>query len=236
MIKNPRAEEVVLDCEPMTIQGAVNKTLILLGIVVLVAYFSWDICTKGFYDKAMLFTIISAISAFILAMIAFFKPTTAKITAPLYAACEGIVVGSVSFMYQQAYNGIVLNALAITLLTLLSMLLLYKTKIIQATPLFRKIIVTSTFAVAIFYLVGFIGALIGHPMTIFNGGLVGIGVSLLICGIAAFNFILDFDFIEQGNQRLPQYFEWYGALSLLVTVIWLYLEVLRLLAQLQKRN
>ena len=117
------------------------------------------------------------------------------------------------------------------------MLFLYKAKIIQATPTFRKVIFISTIAIAIFYLAGFIGALMGHPMTIFNGSMIGIGVSLLICVIAAFNFVIDFDFIEKGEQNnLPDYFEWYGGFALLVTLVWLYLEVLRLLAQLNQRD
>ena len=117
------------------------------------------------------------------------------------------------------------------------MLLLYRTGAIASNPIFQKVVWVSTFAVAIFYFAGFIGALFGHPMTIFNGGMLGIGVSLLICVIASLNFILDFRFIEQGEKSmLPSYFEWYGAFALLVTLVWLYLEVLRLLAQLNRRD
>lgn len=231
------AQNVILDSKPMTITGAVNKTLALLAIVVACGCISWDICAKGFLDKASLIMTMSAIAGLVLALITCFKPKTANITAPAYAVCEGLLVGAISFAYNAAYGGIVVNAIVITLLALFSMLFLYRTKVLQATPTFRKVIITSTIAIAIFYLVGFIGALIGHPMTIFNGGMVGIGVSLVICVIAALNFILDFDFIERGELNgLPDYFEWYGAFGLLVTVIWLYIEVLRLLAQLNRRN
>ena len=236
MVRNPQVDEIVLENAPMTVSGAVNKTMILVGIVVLTAFFGWSVCAKGYADRVNLMMIVSSVAGFILAMIAFFKPKTAPLTAPAYAICEGLLVGAVSFAYNSLYSGIVVNAIAITIVALLSMLLLYKTKIIQATETFRKVIFTATVAIAIFYFVGFIGALIGHPMTIFNGGIYGIGISLVICVVAALNFILDFDFVERGQNRLPDYFEWYSGLSLLVTVIWLYFEILRLLAQLNRRN
>ena len=236
MVRNPIVDETILDSKPMTIQGSVNKTLLLTGIVIICACLSWIMCGYGYSDRASLLMIVCSIAGLILAMIAFFKPKTSPLTAPAYAVCEGLLVGTVSFMYNSLYQGIVVNAISITLVTLLSMLFLYKTRIIQATEKFRKIIFTATMAIAIFYFVGFIGALIGHPMTVFNGGLYGIVISVVICAIAAFNFILDFDFIEKGEGRLPDYFEWYSGLSLLVTVIWLYFEVLRLLAQLNRKN
>jgi len=237
MINSNVVQDVVLDGRPMSISGSINKTAILLGIVVLVAYYAWTICAGGFADKANMLLIGGSVAGLILAIIASFNPKSSPITAPAYAVCEGLVVGVVSYAYGSMFDGIVFNALGITILALFAMLFLYKTGIIKATPMFRKVLFISTVAVAIFYLVGFIGALMGHPMTIFNGGLVGIGVSLLICGIAAFNFIVDFDFIEQGERNmLPSYFEWYGAFALLVTLVWLYLEVLRLLAQLNRRD
>ncbi len=237
MIHSKAVENVILDSKPMTISGAVNKTMLLLAIVVAVACFSWSICLNGYIDRASLLITISAIAGFILAIVTCFKPNVSKITAPAYAICEGVLVGAVSFMYNQAYGGIVVQAISITLLALFAMLFLYKSKAIQATDTFRKVIFISTAAIAIFYLIGFIAALFGHPMTLFNGGTLGIVVSAVICVIAALNFVLDFDFIERGaNTPLPDYFEWYGAFSLLVTVIWLYFEILRLLAQLNRRN
>ena len=226
-------ENIILEGRPMTTTGAINKTAILLGIVILVAYYAWNLCASGYSDKANLFLIGGLIAGLILAIVASFNPKSTPITAPAYAVCEGFIVGVVSYAYGTAFNGIVQNAIGITIIALLSMLFLYRTKIIQATPTFRKVIFTSTVAIAIFYLAGFIGALLGHPMTVFNGGMTGIIISLVICAIAAFNFIIDFDFIEQGEKRmLPSYFEWYGG----VTLVWLYLEVLRLLAQLNSRD
>ena len=236
MVRNPQVKEIILDSAPMTISGAIGKTFILLGIVLICGALSWNMCAQGYSDRANLLMIASAIGGFILAMIAFFKPKTSPITAPAYAICEGALVGVVSYMYNSLYNGIVVNALLITLLALFSMLLLYRTRVIQATENFRKVIITSTCAIAIFYFVGFIAGLLGHPMTIFNGGLYGIIITAVICVIAALNFILDFDFVERGNNMLPDYFEWYSGLSLLVTVVWLYFEILRLLAQLNRRN
>ncbi len=236
MVRNSIVDEAIMDSAPMTISGAVNKTLALLAIVVIGALISWSMCAKGYADRAMLLIIVSSVAGLILALIAFFKPKTSPVTAPAYAVCEGLLVGAVSFAYNSLYNGIVINAVSLTLLALFTMLFLYKIKAIQATEKFRKVIMTATIAIAIFYFVGFIGALLGHPMTVFNGGIYGIAISLVICAVAALNFILDFDFIEQGANRLPSYFEWYAGLSLLVTVIWLYFEILRLLAQLSKRN
>lgn len=237
MLSSRVTENVIFDSKPMTQAGTINKTLILLAIVVAAACGTWDMCAKGLMDRASLLMTGSAIAGLVLAIITCFKPKAAPITAPAYAICEGLLVGAVSYMYNAMYGGIVLNAVAITLLALFSMLFLYRTKVIQATDTFRRVIFTSTVAIAIFYFAGFIGALIGHPMTIFNGGMIGIGISLVICIIAALNFILDFDFIEKGaNAGLPDYFEWYGAFGLLVTVIWLYFELLRLLAQLNRRN
>lgn len=237
LLKIDVKEDALYGAKTMSISGAINKTAILLAIVVFVAYYAWTLCAGGFMDKANILLIGGAIAGLILAIIAAFNPKSSPIVAPAYAVCEGFVVGAISFAYGQAFDGIVQNALGITILTLFSMLFLYRTGAIKATEKFRKTIFTATVAVAIFYFAGFIGALLGHPMTIFNGGLLGIGVSVLICAIAAFNFIVDFDFIECGAQRgLPEYFEWYGGLSLLITLVWLYLEVLRLLAQLNNRD
>ena len=231
-----KASDLTLE-KPMSISGTANKTILLLMIVIGVAFYAWNICVNGYGDKANLLLMGGAIAGLILALISAFKPSASPITAPAYAICEGFVVGVISYAYGKEHSGIIVNAIGITILALLSMLFLYKTGIIKASPMFKKVILTSTIAVGIFYIAGIIGAFLGHPMTIFNGGLLGIGVSLLFSVVAAFNFIIDFDFIEKGSQNnLPNYFEWYGGLSLLITLIWLYLEVLRLLAQLGNRN
>ena len=237
MLNNKILENAIPTAEPMSIQGVINKTGILSLLVGASGYYTWTLCAAGFMDKVAVLTWAGLIAGFVLCLVTCFKPQSANITSPIYALCEGLVLGSVSYAYGSLYNGIIIDAVLVTFIVMLSMLMLYKTGLIKATPVFRKVLLTSTIAVCIFYFAGLIGSLIGHPMTIFNGGLVGIGVSLLICGIAAFNFIIDFDNIENASRiMLPKYFEWYFAFSILVTLVWLYLEVLRLLAQLNSRR
>ena len=231
-----REDALELD-KPMTAQGAIAKTFLFLVIAMISGAYTWALCLKGYADKVGLLVTVSAVVGLILAFVTTFKPRTANITGSVYALCEGVVLGGVSFMYESVYNGIVLQAIGITIIALLSMLFLYSTKIIKATETFRKVVITSTMAIMIYYLITFVMSLLGHPATIFNGGLVGIGISLIFCVIACLNFILDFDFIENGaNSGAPSYYEWYGAFGLMVTIVWLYLEVLRLLAQLNRRN
>jgi len=235
----PRAIESALELDkPMTVQGAVNKTLLFLIIAVASAAYTWIMCAKGFsVQKISVLTGVGAIMGLILAIITSLKPQAAKITGGAYAVCEGVVMGAISLMYEAAYGGIVLQAIGITLLALFSMLFLYTTGIIKATETFRKVVIVSTAAIMIYYLITFIMSWLGHPTTIFNGGLVGIGISIIFCIVASLNFILDFDFVEKGAQAgAPSYYEWYGAFALMVTVVWLYLEVLRLLAQLNRRS
>ncbi len=230
-------ENVMVDSKPMTIQGTINKSLILLGLVILSGTYAWNLVGTGFTDKAQIIYVASAIVGLILAIVTSFKPHLSKYTAPAYALVEGLFVGTVSAVYNAAFQGIVLDAVSLTVLTLVIMLFLYKSQIIRATARFQQVIAISTLAVLIFYLAGWIGAFLGHPMTVFNGSIMGIVISSVICIIAALNFILDFDFIVKGEQNnLPGHFEWYYGFGLLVTLIWLYLEILRLLAQFAKRR
>ena len=237
MTKSRVYENIALDSEPMTVSGAVNKTLILLLITAVTSCFTWNVAASGMLDKAQILIWTGLILGFILAIVTSFKPDKSPVLAPVYAICEGLAVGGISYMYNTAfYPGIVLQAVVGTFLALFTMLVLYKTGLIKATNTFRKVVITSTFAIAIYYIVGLIASLLGHPMTSF-GTPFGIGVSVVICAIASLNFILDFDFIENGANRLaPKYFEWYGGFALLVTTIWLYFEILRLLAQLSSRR
>ena len=223
--------------KPMTVQGAIAKTFIFLVLAMLSGVFTWGLCLKGYTDKVNMLVIAGSICGLILAIVTAFKPRTANITGTVYAVCEGVVLGGISFMYEALYGGIVLQAVGITLIALFSMLLLYTSRVIRATEKFKRIVIVSTGAIMIYYLITFVMGLLGHPVTIFNGGLVGIGISLVFCVVACLNFILDFDFIERGAENgIPSCYEWYGAFALMVTVVWLYLEVLRLLAQLNKRN
>lgn len=231
-------ENVVLDGEPMTVSGAVNKTILLLLVTFVTGVFTWTQAFSGYMDKVVMLMWVGIIAGLILAIIMRFKPQNAKLLSIGYAVCEGLAIGGLSAMYEMQLKGIVANAALITFLTLFVMLMLYKTGLIKATNTFKKVVYTATASIMIFYLISIVISFINpNFISIWNTGLLGIGLSLVFCAVAALNFILDFDFIEQGAQRMaPKYFEWFGAFSLLVTIVWLYLELLRLLAQLSKNR
>ena len=243
MTSNPMAQEkiydgAVLDGEPMTVSGAVNKTIILLLTTFAVGVFSWTQAFNGYMDKVIMLMWGGIIAGFILAIIMRFKPQNAKVLSVAYAVCEGLAIGGLSAMYEMQLKGIVANAALITFLTLFMMLMLYKTGIIRATDTFKKVIFTATASIMVFYLVSIVISFFSpNFISIWNTGMLGIVLSVVFCAVAALNFILDFDFIEQGARNMaPKYFEWFGAFSLLVTIVWLYLELLRLLAQLSKNR
>ena len=179
-----------------------------------------------------------AIGGFILAMITIFKKAWSPYTAPMYAALEGLFLGGISAIFEDQYPGIVIQATGLTLGTLASLLVLYKLGIIKPTENFRLMIVSATMGIAVLYLISMIMNMFGSSGIgfIHSNGLFGIGFSLFVVAIAALNLVLDFDFIEQGSELgAPKYMEWFGAFSLMVTLIWLYLEMLRLLAKLRSR-
>ena len=243
MTSNPMTQEniyenVVLDGEPMSVSGAVNKTILLLLITFAVGVFTWTQAFAGYMDKVIMLMWGGIIAGLVLAIIMRFKPQNAKLLSIGYAVCEGLAIGGISAMYEMQLQGIVANAALITFLTLFVMLILYKTGVIRATDTFKKVIYTATFSIMIFYLVSIVISFFNQNfISIWNTGWLGIVLSLIFCAVAALNFILDFDFIEQGAQKMaPKYFEWFGAFSLLVTIVWLYLELLRLLAQLSKNR
>lgn len=243
MTSNPMTQEkiydgAVLDGEPMTVSGAVNKTIILLLTTFAVGLFSWTQAFNGYMDKVIMLMWGGIIAGFILAIIMRFKPQNAKVLSVAYAVCEGLAIGGLSAMYEMQLKGIVANAALITFLTLFMMLMLYKTGIIRATDTFKKVIFTATASIMVFYLVSIVISFFNpNFISIWNTGMLGIVLSVVFCAVAALNFILDFDFIEQGARNMaPKYFEWFGAFSLLVTIVWLYLELLRLLAQLSKNR
>ena len=231
-------EGAVLDGEPMTVSGAINKTIALLLITFATGVFSWTQAFNGYMDKVVMLMWVGIIAGLILAIIMRFKPQNAKILSVGYAVCEGLAIGGVSAMYEMQLKGIVANAALITFLTLFMMLFLYKTGIIKATETFKKVIFTATASIMVFYLVSIVISFFNQNfITVWNTGLLGIGLSIAFCAVAALNFILDFNFIAEGARNMvPKYFEWFGAFSLLVTIVWLYLELLRLLAQLSKNR
>lgn len=223
----------VLEGEPMTINGTINKSFILFAMLVAAACYTWWLVAGGFTDKASLLMTGGAIVGFILAMVIIFTKKAMNVLTPIYAACEGLALGGISAVYAGIYKDIVIQAIALTFAALFAMLFLYRTNLIKCTDTFRKVIFTATLAIAIVYLIEIIASFFGMGIPlIFGSGPVGIGFSLLVCGIASLNLILDFDFIERGSEHmLPKEFEWYGAFGLMVTLVWLYLEILKLLAK-----
>lgn len=225
--------------ESMTLQGTVNKTGVLLGILVLTAVYTWNLFFQtGNPAAVMPIATGGAIGGFVLALVTIFKKAWSPYTAPIYAALEGLFLGGISAIFEYQYPGIVIQATGLTLGTLASLLVLYKLGIIQPTENFRLMIVSATMGIAVLYLISMIMNMFGSSGIgfIHSNGLFGIGFSLFVVAIAALNLVLDFDFIEQGAELgAPKYMEWFGAFSLMVTLIWLYLEMLRLLAKLRSR-
>ena len=182
--------------------------------------------------------IFGLIGGFIAAMVTIFKPTAANISAPIYALLQGLAIGGISAMYESAFDGIVMQAVALTFGTLAALLLAYKSGLIKPTENFRLMLFAATGGIFVLYLVSFIMSFFGSSIGfIHSNSLMGIGFSLVVVAVAALNLVLDFDFIEQAaEQGAPKYLEAYGAFSLMVTLIWLYLEILRLLSKLYSRN
>jgi uncharacterized YccA/Bax inhibitor family protein len=221
----------------MTISGAVNKTGILLICAVLTAGWSWNRFTAA-PETAVLPLAIGGIGGFIVALVTIFKKEWSPVTAPLYALLEGLVLGSVSAMYEARFHGIAIQAVGLTFGTLVVLLLAYRAGVIRATEKFKLGVIAATGGIALFYLVEFVLGFFGVRFAAINGsGAIGIGVSVFVVIIAALNLVLDFDFIENGARAgAPKYMEWYAAFGLMVTLIWLYLEILRLLSKINSRE
>lgn len=222
----------------MTVSGAVNKSFLLIAIIFGTAIFSWssafpDGWSEGAAPSIPMWYLPGAIGALVFAMIIIFKPTTAPYLAPVYAALEGLLLGAISALFEVKYPGIVLQAVLCTAGVFLALLLAYQSKLIKVTENFRLGVVAATGGIAIVYLIDFGMRFFGMNMPfIHETGALGIGVSLFIVAVASLNLVLDFDFIEQGAERgAPKFMEWYAAFGLVVTLVWLYLEMLRLLSK-----
>jgi len=223
--------------EVMTLNGTVNKTAFLLIIALATAMYTWSLAIAGSQDLGP-YIIGGALGGFVLALATIFKKTWSPVTAPLYAAAEGLFLGAISAQFEQRFPGIVMQAVGLTFGTLAALLIAYRSGLIRATENFKLGVVAATGGIALVYLVSMVMGMFGKPVGFIHGnGLVSIGFSLVVVTIAALNLVLDFDFIEHGvEQRAPKYMEWYAAFGLMVTLIWLYLELLRLLSKLQSRN
>ena len=222
----------------MTLAGAINKTGILLVLCLVSAGYVWNRLFQSSEPAAVNgLMMLGLLGGFIMAMVTVFKRQWAGLTAPAYALLQGLALGGISAMFELQYPGIVIQAVGLTFGTLAVLLLAYKTGLIKPTENFRLMIVAATGGIALLYLVSFVMGFFGSSVGfIHSNGLFGIGFSLFVVAIAALNLVLDFDFIEAGaEQGAPKYMEWYGAFSLMVTLVWLYLEILRLLAKLRSR-
>jgi uncharacterized YccA/Bax inhibitor family protein len=222
--------------EAMTLGGTVNKTALSLGILLVAASYIWN---RGAADPSLpAWTLISVVAGFIVAMVTVFKQTWAPYTTPVYAAVEGLALGGISVVFEARYPGIVSQAVFLTFGTLGALLLAYRSGLIKATENFKLGVVAATGGIGLLYLLSFILGFFGvNVPLIHSSGTFGILFSMFVVVIAALNLVLDFDFIERGAERgAPKYMEWYGAFGLLVTLVWLYLEILRLLAKLQDRR
>jgi len=223
----------------MTIDGTANKTGILLLLAVIAASFTWHmILQPGGAGIAVPLALGGVLGGFIVALVTIFKPSSSPITAPIYAVLEGLFLGAVSAIINEAKPGIVPQAVVLTFGVMGLMLLAYRARIIRATEKMWLGITAATASVCLFYLVLALGRVFGAEWGFFmwNPTPISIGISLVVVAIAALNLVLDFGLIEDGADRgAPKFMEWYGAFSLMVTLVWLYLEILRLLAKLNRR-
>lgn len=223
----------------MTVSGTANATIMLLVLVLASATVTWFAIAEpepGVIVFPTGWVIGGVIVGLIAALVGSFKPRMARIAGPVYALAEGIVLGAISRAYEVQYDGIVLQAVGATMAVFVVMLLMYRSRIIRVTDKFRRIVIGMTLGLLAFYLISFVFSMFGAtPSFISSASPMGILFSVFVAGLAAFNLALDFDMIEQGSKnKLPAYMEWYGALAVTITLVWLYLELLRLLAKLRE--
>ena len=225
--------------DTMTIGGTVNKTGFLLILCLLPAAWVWQKFFSSQNPEVVYpYLIGGALGGFIVAMVTVFKKEWSPLTAPIYALLEGLVLGGLSAVFEARFPGIVIQAVGLTFGTLFALLMAYKSGVIRATENFKLGVVAATGGIALVYLAGFVLGFFGVGIPYIHGsGIIGIGFSLFVVVIAALNLVLDFDFIENGAAAgAPKFMEWYAAFGLLVTLIWLYLEILRLLSKLRSRR
>jgi uncharacterized YccA/Bax inhibitor family protein len=222
--------------EKMTIQGTVNKSFILIALVFSTALLSWDFMSN--LESGIVYVIASAILALIVGLATSFKPTWSPYTAPAYALFEGVFLGAISGFFDKMYPGVVIQAVLLTCGTFVCLLLAYRSGLIKATENFKLGIVAATGGIFLIYMVSFVLSFFGVNVPFIHGnGIFSIVFSLVVVVIAALNLVLDFDFIEQGEAKgAPKYMEWYASFGLLVTLVWLYLEILKLLIKLNGRR
>ena len=229
---------VATGAETMTIEGTANKTGLLLLICLATASWIWSQSYHAIVPSgAWPWMVGGALGGLVVAIATTMKPQWAPISAPLYAALEGLALGGISAFYATAYPGILIQAVSLTFGTLFVMLLVYRSGAIRVTPRFQKVMLIAVLAIGLYYVATMVMSLFGVDTSYFNaGGTLGIGISVVIVGVAALTLLLDFDMIAKGVERgAPKAMEWYGAFGLMVGLVWLYLEILRLLGKINRR-
>jgi uncharacterized YccA/Bax inhibitor family protein len=224
--------------QTMTIQGTVNKAGILLLCVVVGAAWTWGLSHSLEPEAALPWTFGGAIGGLVMALVTIFKKNWSPLTSPIYALLEGLFLGGISALFEKNYPGIAMQAISLTFGVMFVMLLAYKFRIIQATRGFKLGVIAATGGIALVYAVNMFMVMFSHSgISILNSATpLGIGISVFVVIIAALNLIIDFDMIENATRvGAPKYMEWYGAFGLMVTLIWLYLEILRLLSKVRRR-
>lgn len=213
----------------MTVSGAVTKTILLVCILLATTLYSYRF-------PSQLFMTVGALGGAGLFFLTSFKPTLAPVTAPIYAVLKGLLVGAISAVYAAQYGGIIFQAVSLTIGTLLTMLVVYQTGLIKVTQKFRMVVSMAFGAIMIVYLISWVGHFVGFTVPyIHEAGPIGIGITVVIIGVAALNLLLDFDNFEKGEKgNAPKYMEWYFSMGLLFTLVWLYIEFLRLLGKLNR--
>lgn len=232
--------EQALESSPMTVSGAINKTLILLLALIIPAIYTFSLVFAGFADKAQLLTMGGAIVGFVIALVMIFcrNKNLFKYLAPAYAVAEGFFVGGISAFFEASWAGIIMQAVIATLVTVFFMLGMFKTGLIRATEKLRSVVLISMSSIVAIYVIQFVASFFGRSIPqIFTATPIGIVFSLFVVAIAALNLIFDFEFIQKGEERmLDREYEWYGAFGLMLTIVWLYIEILKLIAKLNSRE
>jgi uncharacterized YccA/Bax inhibitor family protein len=222
--------------ETMTVSGTINKGFTMLLMLLSTALISWWLVGNGY--NPMVFTIGGGVIGLILVLVASFKPTTSPFTAPAYALFEGLFIGGLSAVFESMYPGLVIKAVSATFITFLVCFGLYKYNIVKVTETFKSVVIGATMAIFAFYLISWIASMFIDFQPIHQGNsLMSIGISVFVIIVAALNLFLDFDMIEKGSQsRAPKYMEWFAAMGLMITLVWLYVEFLRLFAKLSSKD
>ncbi|GEP49887.1 membrane protein [Flavobacterium noncentrifugens] len=222
--------------DTMTISGTMNKSFLMLLLLVAGAAVTWSMAYSGLNPIVPAFG--GAIVGLILVIVASFKPQYSGYLAPGYAVFEGLFIGGISAIFETMYPGIVIQAVGATFVTFIVCFLLYKYEIVKVTEQFKSVVIAATLAIATYYVVSWLFSMFTSFVPVHYGNsMMSIGISVFVIIIAALNLFLDFDQIEKGaQQRLPKYMEWFGAMGLMITLVWLYVEFLRLLSKLSSRN